>query len=408
MRRRHTLVLMLLLAGCNRTHSVDADDIDGIADGGAAGSDAGGSAGEGSGAGSSNGSGSSGGGGSSSGGGWTGGTGGWDSGDGCSTGFSPVHPAMGATDVYYRSVIEVDVWSADGSETVTLADADGVPVSGTVTDTGWSLVMTPDAPLLPDTNYTVAFGYCDGQEAIWTFRTSSVGSPVSGCDPAATHFALDFDAARVTQPAGVGELLLGLLDGEALLSLGQLDASPRLVLGYGDGSDVETCAPTEAVPITWTDPRFEGAAASLPLRGLDASFNATNVEIAGDISPDCAELAGVSFTGVLDVREMSEQAAELLGISDPDEICATMLGFGVTCTTCTDGPSYCLDFAISDITATARGSSQSPITAEEVLALGECTQLAGGCSVTPARRALGVVATGLLALGLVIRRRRIA
>jgi hypothetical protein len=43
--------------------------------------------------------------------------------------------------------------------------------------------------------------------------------------------------------------------------------------------------------------------------------------------------------------------SELIGTSDPDEICALLAGFGVDCSACADGRELCMPFWITGIDA---------------------------------------------------------
>jgi hypothetical protein len=58
---------------------------------------------------------------------------------------------------------------------------------------------------------------------------------------------------------------------------------------------------------------------------------------------------------------------DLLGVSDPDEVCDLMRGFGVECGACSaDGEPYCIDIEIQDITAQGYTGALEEITSADV------------------------------------------
>ena len=79
------------------------------------------------------------------------------------------------------------------------------------------------------------------------------------------------------------------------------------------------------------------------------------------------------MTGAVDARFFAPELEDLLGVSDPDEVCALMAGFGESCDACSsDGEAYCIDFDVRDLSAESLATSLETVTAADIAANADC------------------------------------
>ncbi len=317
--------------------------------------------------------------------GWTGGddTGGHT--DDCPTEWAPAVPNAGQSDAYYRSAIEVMLTNGEGDETLTLATVSGSNVPGTVTNDGVTLTFTPDSTLSPSTAYEVEVLTCQGT-GTYTFETSDAGTPTS-CDPTDEAWVLDLQGARFIEPAGTAELLLGQLEDAWIVGLTRASgSSATLVLGPAAGSSQDECAPTTTLTGTWSDPHVSVGAADVNVTVEGLEFPVNDLELSGDVSSDCRSFEGGVLSMAMDIRVYAPMMGDLLGITDPDEIRATLTGFGVSCVACPDGQDYCVPFLVDQIEGSTTGAPIEVRSEADILADSNCDGVSGGCTSAPAPR----------------------
>lgn len=298
-------------------------------------------------------------------------------GGGCTTEVAPGYPANGQTDFYYRSALDAKLTNGDGSETMVVKDAAGAEVAGTSASDGSTITFTPSAPLSASTEYSVEITTCAAEPVAYSFATSSLGTPTDGCDLTGQKFIVDLQNARFLEPAGVAELLLGQLEDDIMLSATSVsDSEIEMIGALGTGGVQDEC--TESLndfpAASYSDPHFELGPQDTPLAvaGLEITIN--DLFISGDFASDCSGFGGGTLAGQLDARTLAPLLGDLLGITDPDEVCTTLTGFGVTCGACSDGENYCVDVLVDQLNAEAQAGSLVKIETADVEANPDCAE----------------------------------
>lgn len=315
----------------------------------------------------------------------TGGTGDGGVGDGgtgaCEVEVDSNFPADGTTDAYYRTTIEFELSDPDptGTPTITVADASGAAVAGTSTlnEDGDVVIFTPDAPLAASTSYTATLDYCGGTPSI-SFTTSSLGGDLTA-DLVGKTYVVDLNGADFVEPAGVADLLLGQLENSILL--GVQSTSPDLqmlgAISVDGGTDQDMC--TETIPFPAADfassPYFEIGPEDTSITVAGFTVEILQLEVSGTFAADGSYFGGGTLRGELDARLLAPLVGDLLGTTDPDEICGVVAGFGVACETCSsDGEPYCLGVYVRDITATEQGTTLVERSTKEISVDPECAE----------------------------------
>jgi hypothetical protein len=345
------LALLALAACSTKSDDDDDDDDDGGGDSGIWG-DAGAGAGAG-----------------------AGGDPGGGTGEPCDTAITADHPRDGQSNFYHRSPLVVELSAATGDEVLTLSDGDGGAVSGSNANDGTTLTFTPDAPLSPSSRYFAGVTLCGSELAEYEFSTSELGTPTDGCSVTGRTYQVDLVGARFIAPVSIAELLMGQVGDELVFSAtSQTSGSIEWMSGGGAEGVQDECVETVSWPrSSWSDPHFRLGPedAELHLAGLDVVVS--DLAFAATLGSDCASYGGGMLTGEIDARVVAPLLVDLLGISDPDEFCATMTGFGVTCLPCgADGEPYCIPLDIRDVSATATSGAIEEISAADVAGNSSC------------------------------------
>lgn len=293
----------------------------------------------------------------------------------CLTEVAPGYPAAGQADFYYRSALDAALTNGDGTEVMVVKDAAGAEVAGTSASDGSTITFTPSAPLSASTEYSVEITTCAAEPVAYSFSTSTLGTPTDGCDLTGQKFIVDLQNARFLEPAGVAELLLGQLEDDIMLSATSVsDTQIEMIGALGTGGVQDEC--TESLndfpAATYSNPHFELGPQDTPLAvaGLEITIN--DLFISGDFASDCSGFGGGTLAGQLDARTLAPLLEDLLGISEPDEVCATLTGFGVTCGPCSDGENYCVDVLVDQLNAEAQAGALVKIETADVEANPEC------------------------------------
>jgi hypothetical protein len=306
------------------------------------------------------------------------GTGG-DGDGGCTTEVAPGYPAAGAADFYYRSALDASLTNGDGSEVMVVKDAAGAELAGTSASDGSTVTFAPDSPLTPNTEYSVEITTCAAEPVAYTFSTSGIGTPTDGCDLTGQTFVVDLQNARFVEPAGVAELLLGQLEDSILLSATEVNADSISMIGaLGDANGAQdecTVSLNDFPAASYADPYFELDADNLTLSVSGIDITIDSFAISGDFASDCSGFGGGTLAGELDARTLAPLLGDLLGITDPDEVCATLTGFGVTCAPCaSDGAEYCVEVYVDQLGAEAKAGALQVITDADVEANPDCAE----------------------------------
>ncbi len=275
----------------------------------------------------------------------------------CQNGIVEFFPADGATNVYYRTSVEVEFESTDGSESIVLKDSGGADVSTAITWEGNRAIMWPGA-LNPSDTYTVEVSYECGDPSIG-FDTSEVGTATADSLVDRTY-ELDLASARFVEPAGVGSLIGGLLDGVwILVGISAEDGDTLDMLGAlgaedDDGNLVqEMCEISIELPYSADyseNPYFIVEGDVVPIEVEGYSVEIQDMSISGAFSPDGSYIAGAALAGVIDTRPLGE----LFGLDDPDNPAATcefLASLQIPCVDCGDGEGeFCLAIVADSMT----------------------------------------------------------
>lgn len=259
-------------------------------------------------------------------------------------------PASGASDFYYRGVIEFQLSDPDDTAKITT----DIPGATTMSDDGKILYYTPSSPLTPNTDYSVTLDYCGGSVDL-AFSTSGIGEPIA--DPKTLEgkaFNLDLAKANIVQPAGVGSVLSSLLTTPVLVGVVTADATTVQMMGaigLEGTTDQDFCNPS--IPFPAADfkesPYFKIGPADTTLSVSGADIKIKSLEITGTFASDGSEFAGGTLAGTIDARDIATALPDL-GY-DAQGLCDLLAGFGATCIACSDSQPYCLDLVANSITA---------------------------------------------------------
>jgi hypothetical protein len=175
-----------------------------------------------------------------------------------------------------------------------------------------------------------------------------------GCDLSGGSYILDLASARFVEPPGVGELLLGQMTSDLALHVTSVDGGTAdAFMAFVEDGSQDPCELTmDLPPADWVDPILSLGPTDLGLDVGGATITLTDFTFAAAANDDCSGLRDGAFESELDMRVLAPVMEDLLGISDPDELCATMAGFGATCGPCgSDGVEYCINVAVDQIPA---------------------------------------------------------
>lgn len=306
----------------------------------------------------------------------------------CVSGIAYTFPEQNSTTAFYRTGIEVGFNQIESdSSTLTLKDGAGADVAGAVsysTD-GKVAYFTPAADLMPSTQYTLSVTYSCEKTADISFTTTATGADVDAASLIGKTYSVDFLSGRITEPAGVGDLLTGLLAGQEpiyiLVGPTEVTDDGKIemigALGAMDGADViqDECTPSIVFPIPadYSDnPYFTIAGNDVSIEVEGFALEIATLELGGAFSPDGSSIDGLSIDAFADTRPLVALLGEDIGIdpSDPAGLCTFISGLlpTVTCQDCGGGDEpYCLKLVIDSMTGEELpGVTLMEITQEDV------------------------------------------
>ena len=272
----------------------------------------------------------------------------------------PSYPEADGAEFYYRGHVEFVFDGIDEDASLTLADGGGTAVDGTTSWEENKLSFAPAAPLAPSTGYVATLNHCAGESTI-QFMTSPLGGALEdGVDLVGKSYVVSLDSARFVKPAGVGGLLLGLLEQYILLGVSSVSDTEIQMLGAisksKDDPSQDTCEPSINFPTAadfTTAPFFSVGPESTELSVAGVSVVINDLMIAGDFSADGSYIGGAILAGLLDARDLAGVLVDngLIEDDDPGAVCDLIATFGVPCDACSDGENYCLSIYVDQITA---------------------------------------------------------
>ena len=248
-------------------------------------------------------------------------------------------PADGAADVFIGDPISV-VFSGPTDATITLADAAGLAVPGTLT---WlnmtTLGFNANGLLIAETDYTATVAWGLSDTADFSFTTTDVGSVPFGEDLTGKTFAFDITSGTVLSPEG-GEQFLDQLNNALLMGVSEQTTSNISFIGglaadNTDPPEQDFCSPSvdfsENGSPVWNDPNFSAGPADVPqtfdipnLGALDLTFHDMQVSGTFDSSTgaEVDMIVGASVYTYVDIRDTGlGTPCSQLGIFVPGLVC---------------------------------------------------------------------------------------
>lgn len=304
----------------------------------------------------------------------------------CVSGIASTFPDLDATGVFYRTAIQVDFLEDESvGGTLAVADDAGAAVTGTTTfsadgETAW---FTPDADLAASTTYNITVSYSCG-DAVVSFTTSAVGTPVDSAVVLNNTYNIDIATGRFVEPAGVGDLLAGLIADQDVAILisptAYTDPDMTFIGSLGEtaadgtlGQDL--CTETIDFPVDADyseNPFFAIEGNDVVLAAAGITIELSEILVSGAFAADGNSVEGVLMDGTVDTRPLG--AIFDLGDTD-DAVCTLVSGFGITCEACSDGEPLCLSLLVDNMVAPGLGFPLVPLTADDIaakVAAGDC------------------------------------
>jgi hypothetical protein len=285
--------------------------------------------------------------------------------EGCGVEIDDTYPVLNAADVYYLSNLVVELSDPDDTATLTLLDGSGAEVAGTVSVDDDTLIFDPTDALAPSTSYTLQVTYCSGSADI-AFTTSALGSALEGGNESIVGktYALDISSGTFVEPAGVGDLIGGLLENNILIGVKSIENDQMAIRGaisVASTTDQDYCTSTlEDFPAAdfSTSPYFEIPKEDVTLSV--AGFTATifGLAVTGTFAPDGSYFGGASLEGELDARQILPLLGDAgLDAETPEDVCGLLLGFGVQCVECqSDSEPLCVRLVVDRLVAEETGN----------------------------------------------------
>ena len=274
------------------------------------------------------------------------------------------YPVAGSVNFYIQDTLQFELSDEDATASIALKDASGADVAGTSSVDGDDVYFAPAAALSPSTAYTAELSFCGSADPVQVaFTTSALGAELTA-DLVGKTYAVDLGSGNFVQPAGVGELIGGLLENDILIGIKSVDADSlgiRGALSGTENSDQDFCTETlEQFP----DADFSAAPyfeipegdVTISVAGIEATIK--DLSVAGTFAADGSYFGGGELSGQLDARELIDVIAEAgLDAETPDDICNLLLGFGVQCVECADGEAYCVTLEVDRLSANETGQT---------------------------------------------------
>jgi len=276
-------------------------------------------------------------------------------------GASVLYPEADGAEFYYRGHVQFVFDGIDEDATLTVTDGAGAAVDGSTSWDENTFSFAPAAPLANSTQYSATLTHCLGESTIG-FMTGALGGAIDdGVDLTGKTYVVELDGARFVKPAGVGGLLMGLLEQNILLGVTEVTDTEIKMMGAISETDTieqDRCEPSinfpEAADFT-AAPFFSVGPEDTTLSAAGYDIVINNLMIAGDFASDGSYIGGAILSGLLDARDLVDAlvGGGLLEDDDPNAVCDLIATFGVACGACPDGENYCLEIYVDQITANA-------------------------------------------------------
>jgi hypothetical protein len=255
---------------------------------------------------------------------------------------------------------------------ISVADSSGAAVSGTssLNDDGDYVTFTPDAPLSPSTSYTATISTCNGEQtATISFTTSSLGTAMTE-DPTGRTYVVDLAGGRFVKPAGVGDLIGGLLENSILIGIVSAGAELEIrgAISSDTSTEQDTCTPTlDNFPnADFSDtPYFEIPEGDVEISVAGFTIQINSMSISGTFASDASYFGGGTVSGEIDARDLGPLLKGQVDDTSPDYLCSLLAGFGVSCIPCaSDSQPYCASLKVVDLVADEQDGELVPVEQE--------------------------------------------
>lgn len=257
---------------------------------------------------------------------------------GCASGIASVQPGVDAILVPVdTSVVLAYTHPLPDGQQPSLR-VDGVTGLTALSADRLQATFTPDAPLAPETTYTVIASEC---EDLIEHGFTTRGVAVSVDDIASRSWGLSVGSSEWIAPASA-PLFAPLLDLPSFVL--QIDTSsglPHLVGRFAAdtalGLTPVPCAPLlDFGPLDLSDsPRFTTHDDSMTFRWLGLSMSLSAMHVTGTFAGGGTSIAELSLSGLLDARVLE-------AVTGVEDLCDQAAEFGDACEPCTDGAVACL------------------------------------------------------------------
>ncbi len=276
------------------------------------------------------------------------------------------YPAQGQ-EMYYRAGLEIALSGADPTASISLVDASGAALPGTVSLSPEQDLVSfmPDEPLSPSATYTAILDWCAGEAEV-LIETSALGSPLS-TSVAGRTYAVDPDSGRFIEPDGVGEILGAALGGDVLLGVLSDGASMELrgALSVPGEEAQDTCNRTVELPALdfGASPYFELPEGDVQMNIAGYDVTVYGMRMSGTFAADGGSFGGGTLSGELDARDMAPLLAEQLDGADAEALCELLSALSVDCAPCSsDGVAACVTVVMDQVEAAETGEVLEAIT----------------------------------------------
>lgn len=271
----------------------------------------------------------------------------------CTTVLISSYPEDGATDVYYRSVVDVVIGRAEPDAVLTVTDDAGAAVAGAVTHDDRRITFVPDVPFTAGATYHSHLEWsCEPSDATFTIATG-LGEPVDGASLVGNTYILDLRQGRYVWPPNMADAMNQFLAAELLLTVDSYDtAGLHFTAGsasFDDAQDVCSATTAYTEPADYTaDPYFEVHVDALSLEVVRDDFVMQDLVMSGTLAPGGDPIVGLALDGDLDCRSLVTE----LDVTDAGAVCNVFAaGFGIDCAECADGGgAFCIPLVVDNLT----------------------------------------------------------
>ena len=273
----------------------------------------------------------------------------------CETLFVNSFPQAESETFFYRDPIRVELSMTDETASISMRQATGEDVSGSMQQDGADLLFIPSQALTPQTDYVIYLSYCNSEIVLEIpFRTSDFGMDVVG-DISGKTYAFNFGTGLMNPPEFQASLD-GMVENNIILSV---DSQNGTRLSFHSGSSVDNdtaqdyCSQTTGnfAPYDLLDgPEISIAHTALPFRAKDNQLMLRDFAMNFTMAPDGTGFSHGYWTAEIDMREF----APLLNQASFDMCENYFPTFGVECFPCSvDQEPRCITLSMIDIEAEA-------------------------------------------------------